>query len=134
MVEVDGREEGPVRDRRRHLRLLPPVRPRTRGDCRGGVRPCGWVSCRHHMVHAFGKWWREGTEDELADLALGLAHTCTIDVADKGEHTLEEVGDVVGLTRERVRQIEAQAIERLRVGERAKRLREVVDWWGEGDG
>lgn len=31
--------------------VLPP-RPRTRGDCRNGIRPCPYVGCRHHlMIH-----------------------------------------------------------------------------------
>jgi RNA polymerase primary sigma factor len=31
-----------------------------------------------------------------------------------GDHTLEEVGQVFGVTRERIRQIEAKALEKLR--------------------
>jgi len=31
-----------------------------------------------------------------------------------GDHTLEEVGKVFGVTRERIRQIEAKALEKLR--------------------
>lgn len=43
-------------------------------------------------------------------------------------HTLEEVGQVFGVTRERIRQIEAKAIERLRVH---KKIKKVRDYWGE---
>lgn len=25
-------------------------RPRTRGECKDGPRPCPWVSCRHHLL------------------------------------------------------------------------------------
>jgi RNA polymerase primary sigma factor len=39
-----------------------------------------------------------------------------------GEHTLEEVGQVFGVTRERIRQIEAKALEKLRHPSRARKL------------
>ncbi len=38
-------------------------------------------------------------------------------------YTLEEVGREFGVTRERIRQIEAKALERIRFHERAKQLR-----------
>ena len=41
--------------------------------------------------------------------------------------TLEEVGEIFGVTRERVRQIEAKAIRKLRHPSRSKSLKEYID-------
>ncbi|WP_352415391.1 sigma-70 family RNA polymerase sigma factor [Oscillibacter ruminantium] len=41
-------------------------------------------------------------------------------------HTLEEIGNYIGVTRERIRQIEARALRRLRHPSRSKYLREFV--------
>jgi len=42
------------------------------------------------------------------------------------EHTLEEVGDVFGVTRERIRQIESTALRKLRHRRNAERLGVLV--------
>ncbi len=39
-----------------------------------------------------------------------MKESCVLDVADRGGITLEEVGDALGLTRERVRQIETRGL------------------------
>ena len=39
--------------------------------------------------------------------------TCVLDMADTGPKTLKEVGDFLGFTRERARQLEEKAIEKL---------------------
>jgi RNA polymerase primary sigma factor len=46
-------------------------------------------------------------------------------VGEKGEHTLEEVGERFVVTRERIRQIEAKALERLR--RRSQHLKSFID-------
>lgn len=89
----------------------------TRAACTAGSRPCPLVSCRYNTYldvnPATGriKRNRPGREPWQVD----PARSCVLDLADLGGLTLKEVGAALGMTRERVRQIEAVAILRLRV-------------------
>ena len=54
--------------------------------------------------------------------------TCALDVAARGPHTLEEVGAIMLITRERVRQIEAGALRQLGLNPRVMRIvRQLID-------
>jgi hypothetical protein len=89
------------------------ARPRTRGHCTEGLRPCPFVACRHHLaldVTSAGGIQVNAPGGELE----GMAETCALDVADRGGQTLEQVSEVLGVVRERVRQIEIEALARLR--------------------
>ena len=46
---------------------------------------------------------------------------------DGRQRTLEEVGQLFGVTRERIRQLEAKALRKLRHPNRSRRLREYID-------
>jgi RNA polymerase primary sigma factor len=48
-------------------------------------------------------------------------------IGGTNEHTLEEIGKVFGVTRERIRQIEAKALEKLRHPARARKLATLVE-------
>jgi hypothetical protein len=86
-------------------------RPRTRSDCADGPRPCPWVGCRYHL-YSDVKW--SGTLVVYHDIdPLELPETCTLDVSGRQQHTLDEVAAVMGVTRERVHQIEEKALAKL---------------------
>jgi RNA polymerase primary sigma factor len=51
-------------------------------------------------------------------------------IGEKSDHTLEEVGQDFEVTRERIRQIEAKALRKLRHPSRSKRLRSFVEGGG----
>ena len=52
-------------------------------------------------------------------------------VGDGSEHTLEQVGQTFSVTRERIRQIEATALRKLRHPSRSKVLRDYTEDRGE---
>ena len=58
-------------------------------------------------------------EERIIKMRFGLE--------DGTEHTLEEVGQNFGVTRERIRQIEAKALRKLRHPSRSRRLRELLE-------
>ena len=50
-----------------------------------------------------------------------------VDIIDGHQRTLEEVGKRFGVTRERIRQIEAKALRKLRHPSRSKKLRDYLE-------
>ena len=56
--------------------------------------------------------------------------SCALDIADAGGCTLETVGDIMNLTRERIRQLEVKALSRLQALRDMRDLRELqgVRW------
>jgi hypothetical protein len=88
-------------------------RPHTRSECADGPRPCPHVSCRHHLYLDVNP--STGTiKLNFPDLEVWeLAFSCALDVADLGGTAIELVSELMNVTRERVRQIEMQALSRL---------------------
>lgn len=114
------------------VHLLPVLddyeRPRTRGDCANVPRPCPFVGCKHNN-------FLEVRHDKLifphgplveAD-EVPAETSCSLDVADRGEHTLEQVSTIFRLTRERARQIEAKGMKRFRARKAGAALHEQLD-------
>lgn len=96
------------------LRVVESQRPKVRAECINGPRPCTWVSCKHNLYL--------DVNPETGSIKLNfpdkeiweLEYTCALDVAEKGGITLEEVGAIMNLTRERIRQVETRGLLKLR--------------------
>jgi len=98
--------------------MYPPVdipRPTNRDECRGEARPCPWVACKHHLYLDINP--ETGSiKINFPDLEpWELQHTCALDVAERGGITLEEVGEIMNLTRERIRQVEVRGLLKLKM-------------------
>ncbi len=88
-------------------------RPGARAECRSSERPCPFVSCKHHLYL--------DVNPETGSIKLNfpdvevweMEETCALDIAERGGVTLEEVGEIMNLTRERIRQLEMSGLTKL---------------------
>ena len=112
-------------------RLLYPetdyYKPKSRAECLGTERPCPYVSCKHHLYLDVSP--RTGAiKLNFPDLEVWeMKETCALDVADRGGTTLEDVGAIMNLTRERIRQVEVRALAKLEALTEMEALRDYVD-------
>jgi hypothetical protein len=102
-------------------------KPRTRAECAEGARPCPYVSCKHHLFLDVSA--RTGAiKLNFPDLEVwDMNETCALDIADRGGTTLEDVGAIMNLTRERIRQVEVKALAKLEALRDMAALRDYVD-------
>ena len=96
------------------LNEIEATRPKTRADCVSGPRPCSFVSCKYNLYldvnPETGSIKLNFPDKELWE----LPYSCALDVAEKGGITLEEVGEIMNLTRERIRQVETRGLLKVR--------------------
>lgn len=102
-------------------------KPRTRSECVDGPRPCPYVSCKHHLFIDVSP--KTGAiKLNFPDLEVWeMGESCALDVADRGGTTLEDVGAIMNLTRERIRQVEVKGLAKLEALRDMMALREYVD-------
>ncbi len=102
-------------------------KPRQRSQCADGPRPCPYVSCKHHLYIDVSP--RTGAiKLNFPDLEVWeMGESCALDIADRGGTTLEDVGAIMNLTRERIRQVEVKALAKLEVLREMDCLRDFVE-------
>lgn len=104
-------------------------RPKTRADCTAVPRPCPFVSCVHHLFLDVSA--RTGSIKlnfpDLEPDELPADASCVLDVADRDGETLQRVGNIMNLTRERVRQVEVKGLAKLEAITGVRGLRDLVD-------
>lgn len=100
----------------------------TKGACRNGPGPCTVATCRYSLLAdttSPGEWKGRAPKK--------VAENCALDAAENGAMTLDEIALEIGRTRERVRQIEARAMAKIRriAPELAEVLRDALARQGE---
>jgi len=102
-------------------------KPRNRVDCSNAPRPCPYISCKHHLFIDVSP--RTGAiKLNFPDLEVWeMTESCALDIADRGGTTLEDVGAIMNLTRERIRQLEVKALAKLDALNEMRALRDYID-------
>ncbi len=99
-------------------------KPESRAECSSFERPCPYVSCKYHLFLDVNPT-TGSIKLNFPDLEVWeMEDTCALDVADRGGITLEEVGEIMNLTRERIRQVELRGLQKLRQDQDAHCLEE----------
>ncbi|MGM0597703.1 MAG: sigma factor-like helix-turn-helix DNA-binding protein [Myxococcota bacterium] len=86
--------------------------PKTRAECKYGYRPCPYVRCKYNLyLHVKNNGsivqnWKANVCD--------MTESCALDISERGGHTLDQIGEFLNLTRERIRQLEASALKKLK--------------------
>lgn len=103
--------------------------PLTRAECIDSPRPCLYVTCRYNLfldvtckAGAIKLNFPDRAPDEMPPEA-----SCVLDLAARGPMTCEETARAMNLTRERARQIEQRALEKLRATPDNAALAEYAD-------
>lgn len=103
-------------------------RPETRAGCVNVPRPCPFATCRYSTrvdvrskagrslkVYREAEQEAEPSEDPtVIPLDVPAGTSCALDVAERGSHSLEEIGEIYGVSKEAVRLIEESALLSLR--------------------
>lgn len=100
-------------------------RPQHRHECREGMRPCPYVACKHHLYLDVNPV-TGSIKINFPDIEVWeMTESCALDIAERGGLTLEEVGAIMNLTRERIRQVEVSGLEKLQAEDFAVDLEDV---------
>jgi len=97
------------------------MHPRHRMDCAAIPRPCPFVSCRYNLYLDVNE--RGAIVFNYPELEPGqMKESCALDIAEAGDRSGEEIGEIMNVTRERIRQISEEAKEKLVSNELFRRI------------
>ena len=110
MNSMRGQEEADTE----MLEILEQNRPEFRYQCKNGPRPCVFFSCKYNLYLDINPKSGSIKFNFPNKEVWELEETCALDVAERGGMTLEDLGGLLNLTRERIRQYERNGLTKLR--------------------
>lgn len=95
--------------------------PLVRGICEPGEGICPFITCKYHLfldvspnTGSIKFNFPDLIEEDGTIRFEDMPATCVLDVADSGPVTLEKAGEILNMTRERVRQLDERATDKLK--------------------
>lgn len=128
-----AREHRKLKNKGELLQIIDSWHPTSREDCHKMPRPCLYVSCRHHLYLDVNPESGSVKFNFPGKEVWELEETCALDVAERGGVTLEEVGKIMNLTRERIRQIEIQGLKKIEENDQGEDDLESFTHWDLSD-
>jgi hypothetical protein len=86
-------------------------RPLCRRDCKNVPRPCPYVGCKYHLYLDVNEDTGSIKLNHPGIEVWEMKVSCALDVAEYGGMTLDAVGKLMNLSRERIRQLECKMAE-----------------------
>lgn len=97
------------------MKGLDALRPKTRADCEDAPRPCPFAGCKYHLFIEVNPRTGSVKENFPGKDLDEIGDTCSLDVADRGGVTLEEIGGIMNMTQQGAAFTEARGLVKLRV-------------------
>lgn len=104
--------------------------PVRRADCMQGEhaeRPCPFVSCKYHLYLDVSPKTGAIKLNFPGLEVWELRESCALDLSERGGLNLEEIGAVMNLTRERIRQLETKGLAKLKELNEMAALQDYLD-------
>lgn len=91
----------------------PELPPATRAECAGIERPCNRYACVHNLTPETERGGKPHHGIHPHPVLVEKTESCELDVSERGKHTPKQVAEMLGLTPERIRQLEDRAMRKM---------------------
>jgi hypothetical protein len=109
-------------------------RPKIRADCDNVERPCPYVGCKYNLYLDVNEKTGSIKFNFPDKEPHQMEHSCVLDLAERTDMTLEEIGDLMNLTRERIRQYELMCFDIMKIEFERRGISVNSDEWIDDSG
>lgn len=91
----------------------PEIPPQTRAECADIARPCTRYACIHNLTPETERAGKPHHGVHALPVLVEKCESCELDVSERGQHTPKQVAEMLGLTPERIRQLEDRGMRKM---------------------